>query len=63
MEGGDCDPNEGDFAGYTPISWAACNGHEEVVKLLLGPVFATVRGTAKSPGLDGTASCSPSRPP
>ena len=28
--------NEGDHWGYTPLAWAACNGHEEVVKLLLG---------------------------
>ena len=23
-----CNLNEGDFGGYTPLSWAACNGHE-----------------------------------
>jgi len=30
------DLNEGDFGGYSPLSWAACNGHEVVVKMLLG---------------------------
>jgi len=30
------DINEGDFFGRTPLAWAAHNGHEEVVKLLLG---------------------------
>jgi len=30
------DINEGDFLGGTPLAWAAHNGHEEVVKLLLG---------------------------
>jgi len=29
------DINEGDFFGRTPLGWAAHNGHEEVVKLLL----------------------------
>jgi len=33
---GHSDLNRGDFLGYTPLSWAACNGHEEVVKILLG---------------------------
>ena len=30
------DINEGDFAGCTPLAWAARNGHEEVVNILLG---------------------------
>ena len=30
------DINEEDFAGRTPLTWAACNGHEEVVNVLLG---------------------------
>jgi len=30
------DINEGDFLGYTPLIWAARNGHEEMVKILLG---------------------------
>ena len=30
------DINEGDFLGYTPLAWASHNGHEGVVKLLLG---------------------------
>ena len=30
------DTNEGDFSGYTPLAWAARNGHEEVVEVLLG---------------------------
>jgi len=30
------DINEGDFFGRTPLAWAAHNGHEEVVKILLG---------------------------
>ena len=29
------DINEGDFQGYTPLAWAARNGHEEAVKVLL----------------------------
>src|SRR5205807_8950384 len=28
--------NEEDFLGYTPLAWAARNGHEELVNLLLG---------------------------
>ena len=31
-----CDINEGDFAGRGLLGWAARNGHEGVVKLLLG---------------------------
>jgi len=30
------DINEGGYRGHTPLSWAAHNGHEEVVKILLG---------------------------
>ena len=30
------DINEGDFSGCTLLGWAAHNGHEEVVKMLLG---------------------------
>jgi len=31
-----CDINEGDFSGCTPLAWAARNGHQEVVGVLLG---------------------------
>jgi len=31
-----CDINKMDFWGITPLSWAARNGHEGVVKILLG---------------------------
>ena len=30
------DINDGDFGGYTPLTWAARNGHDEMVKMLLG---------------------------
>ena len=30
------DINTGDFLGCTPLAWAACNGHEQVMKILLG---------------------------
>ena len=30
------DIDGGDFSGFTPLAWAAHNGHEEVVKTLLG---------------------------
>jgi len=30
-----CEINQGDCAGYTPLSWAAGNGHDGVVKFLL----------------------------
>ena len=36
IEMGCYDINEGDFSGRTPLAWAAHNGHEEVVKILLG---------------------------
>ena len=36
MEMGCYDINEEDFSGGGPLPWAARNGHEEVVKLLLG---------------------------
>ena len=29
------DIGEGGFWGYTPLAWAACKGHEEVVKIML----------------------------
>ena len=32
----DCDINQGDCCGNTPLAWAACNGHEGVVKMLGG---------------------------
>jgi len=32
----DCDVNKADCIGITPLVWATWNGHEEVVKLLLG---------------------------
>ena len=35
IEMGCYDINEGDFLGFTPLAWAAHNGHEGVVKLLL----------------------------
>ena len=31
-----CDTNGGDFWGCSPLFWAAGNGHEEVVEILLG---------------------------
>jgi len=30
------DINEGDSLGFTPLAWASRNGHEEVVKILVG---------------------------
>ena len=36
IEMGCYDINEGDFSGRTPLAWAAHNGHEELVKILLG---------------------------
>ena len=36
IERGCYDINEEDFSGCTPLAWAACNGHEGVVKILLG---------------------------
>ena len=30
------DIDEGDFGGYTLLAWAARNGHEEVMEILLG---------------------------
>jgi len=36
IEMGCYDLNEPDFAGRAPLVWAAHNGHEEVVKILLG---------------------------
>jgi len=30
------DINEGDFSGCTPLAWAARNGHQEEVGVLLG---------------------------
>ena len=31
-----CDPNQGDSAGITPLTWAVRSGQEEAVELLLG---------------------------
>ena len=31
-----CDINQTDYLGSTPLGWAAWNGHQEVVKVLLG---------------------------
>jgi len=36
IERGICDTNGRDFGGYTPLAWAARNGHDEMVKMLLG---------------------------
>ena len=36
MEMGCCDINEADFSGCGPLTWAARNGHEGVVEILLG---------------------------
>ena len=36
VEIGCYDINAGDFSGFTPLAWAARNGHEEVVKIQLG---------------------------
>ena len=36
IERGIYDINEGDFGGYTPLAWAARNGHDGMVKMLLG---------------------------
>jgi len=33
---GGCDINQTDCTGGTPLIWAACNGHEKVVEILLG---------------------------
>jgi len=33
---GSCDINDGDFGGYTPLAWAARNGHDEMIKMMLG---------------------------
>jgi len=33
---GGCDINQEDCVGNTPLTWAASNGHERVVKILLG---------------------------
>ena len=30
-----CDTNQEGWMGYTPLGWAACYGHEEVVEMLL----------------------------
>ena len=36
VEVGGCDTNQTDCIGSTPLVWAALNGHEEVVRILLG---------------------------
>jgi len=36
VEVGGCDINQTDCTGSTPLIWASLNGHEEVVKILLG---------------------------
>jgi len=36
VEMGYSDINERDLGGYTPVAWAARNGHKEVVRILLG---------------------------
>ena len=36
IEMGCYDIDGGDFSGCTPLGWASHNGHEEVVKILLG---------------------------
>jgi len=36
IEMGYCDINEADFSGCGPLTWAARNGHEGVVEILLG---------------------------
>jgi len=36
IEEGCYDIDGGDFSGCTPLAWAVRNGHEEVVKVLLG---------------------------
>ena len=36
VEAEDCDINQKDSSGNTPLVWAAWNGHEGVVKILLG---------------------------
>ena len=36
LEAGCYDINEEDFSSCTPLGWAAHNGHEKVVKILLG---------------------------
>ena len=36
VEVDDCDINQADWTGNAPLAWAALNGHEGVVKILLG---------------------------
>ena len=36
IQKGICDINDGDFGGYTPLAWAARNGHDKMVIMLLG---------------------------
>jgi len=35
IELGCCDINEKDILGFTPLAWAAHNGHDETVRILL----------------------------
>jgi len=49
MEVEGCDINQEDCIGNTPLGWAACNGHEGVVEILLGEDHIS----ADKPDMDG----------